>query len=438
MKRKILTLALSTALVLSGCSYGQTGIESLLKPPKLSDQQNEIYTALQASIGKNITLKYPRTGDFTSAFLIANIDEESTQEAIVFYEAADTVNATMTLRINVLDQNDGAWVSVYDAGVSAQDVDKVNFVQSNGNTFLVVGFNLAGDSGKFVVVYRYQDGRLEETAQRLTCLEYVSCNLNEDEYTEIFTIITDAKSGRRIAQAYQISSQGSVRPMGRTDMDASVSSYRNITTGKLADGRQAVYLDGLSGTNRYTTEVLTYENGSLYNLLYSAAGEKSFIEETVRSDAIFSADIDADGVIEIPTRVAASGYEDAASHEQEYFTLWNICTEDGLEVKKTSYVAYTLGFLFTIPDKWLGRVTPVFSSAENELTFYRYDGGMEPTARLLSIRVFRSSEFREGISGYTTLRDNGQIIYAQKIYDDDKSLQLDSETVQSCFSLYTQ
>lgn len=84
MKRKILTLALSTALVLSGCSYGQTGIESLLKPPKLSDQQNEIYTALQASIGKNITLKYPRTGDFTSAFLIANIDEESTQEAIVF------------------------------------------------------------------------------------------------------------------------------------------------------------------------------------------------------------------------------------------------------------------------------------------------------------------------------------------------------------------
>ena len=75
---------------------------------KRQDQQNEIYTALQASIGKNITLKYPRTGDFTSAFLIANIDEESTQEAIVFYEAADTVNATMTLRINVLDQNDGA------------------------------------------------------------------------------------------------------------------------------------------------------------------------------------------------------------------------------------------------------------------------------------------------------------------------------------------
>ena len=154
MKRKILTLALSTALVLSGCSYGQTGIESLLKPPKLSDQQNEIYTALQASIGKNITLKYPRTGDFTSAFLIANIDEESTQESIVFYEAADTVNATMTLRINVLDQNDGAWVSVYDAGVSAQDVDKVNFVQSNGNTFLVVGFKLAGARGKLVVDFR--------------------------------------------------------------------------------------------------------------------------------------------------------------------------------------------------------------------------------------------------------------------------------------------
>ena len=63
---------------------------------------------------------------------------------------------------------------------------------------------------------------------------------------------------------------------------------------------------------------------------------------------------------------------------------------------------------------------------------------MEPTARLLSIRVFKRSEFREGLSGYTTLRNNGQIIYAQKFYSDDTSLVLNSDTVQACFSLYTQ
>jgi len=436
VKRVLLALSLCVALTLSGCSYGQTGIDSMLKPPKLSDQQNEIYMALQASVGKDITLKYPRTGDFTSAFLIANIDEEQTQEAVVFYESADTVNATMNLRINVLDQTDDGWVSVYDAGVSAADVDKVNFVQSNGNTFLVIGFD-SGNSEKLVVVYRYEDGRLEETAQRITCLDYVACNLNQDSYTELFVISLDVKSGRRMVQAYQISSQGSARPMGRADMDPNVSSYRNIVIGNLEDGRQAVYLDGLSGTNRYTTEVLVYDDGNIQNLLYSPIEEQSYINETARSDAVFSADIDADGIVEIPTRVAANGYENAAPHEQEYFTRWNVCTKSGLRVKKTSYVAYTLGFLFTLPDEWIGEVTPVFSSADSELTFYRYDGGMEPTARLLSIRVFKSSEFREGLSGYTTLRDNGQIIYAQKSYSDDASLTLNSDTIQACFSLYT-
>lgn len=438
MKRILLALLLCTSLTLSGCAYGQTGIDGMLKPPKLSDQQNEIYAALQASVGKNITLKYPRTGDFTSAFLLANIDEEQTQEAIVFYENTDTVNATMNLRINVLDQTKDGWVSVYDAGVSAADVDKVNFIQSNGNTFLVIGFNLSGNTEKLVVVYRYQDGQLEETAQRITCLDYVACNLNKDGYTELFAISLDVKSGRRMAQAYQISSQGSARPMGRTDMDPNVSSYRNIVIGDLAAGRQAVYLDGVSGTNRYTTEILVYDGGNIQNLLYSPAEELSYIDETARNHAVFSADIDADGIVEIPTRVVASGYENAAPHEREYFTRWNICTENGLLVKKTSYVAYTLGFLFTLPDEWIGRVTPVFSSADSELTFYRYDAGMEPTARLLSIRVFKRSEFREGLSGYTTLRNNGQIIYAQKFYSDDASLVLRSDTVQACFSLYTQ
>lgn len=84
MKRILLALLLCTSLTLSGCAYGQTGIDGMLKPPKLSDQQNEIYAALQASVGKNITLKYPRTGDFTSAFFVANIDEDRRRRLLFF------------------------------------------------------------------------------------------------------------------------------------------------------------------------------------------------------------------------------------------------------------------------------------------------------------------------------------------------------------------
>lgn len=172
--------------------------------------------------------------------------------------------------------------------------------------------------------------------------------------------------------------------------------------------------------------------------MYSPTEELSYIDETARNHAVFSADIDADGIVEIPTRVVANGYEDAAPHEQEYFTRWNICTENGLLVKKTSYVAYTLGFLFTLPDEWIGRVTPVFSSADSELTFYRYDGGMEPTARLLSIRVFKRSEFRRrAFRLYYASQQRSDYICA-KVLQRRRVAVLSSDTVQACFSLYTQ
>lgn len=438
MKRRIFAVLLGICLLFSGCSYGQTGIDGLLQPPKLSDQQNQIYTALQNGVGTNIRLKYPRTGDFTSAFLIADIDDESTQEAFVFYENLSAVNATMTLRINVLDQVDGEWVSVYDAGVAAVEVNKINFVQSNGNTFVVIGFELSGGE-KMFIVYNYRNGRLAETA-RMNCQEYVTANLNEDNFGEIFAITSDVNSGNKSVQAFQISSQGSVRPMGRADMDPTVSGYRAITVGSLAGGRQAIFLDGISGSDRYTTEVLVYDEGNVQNLVYSTDPERNQVDNTRRHNAVYCRDVDGDGVTEIPTRLVAEGYEQTAMHETEYFTLWLVCSEHGnLEAKTLSYVASTLGFLFRIPDSWLGKVTPVFSSADSELTFYRYDGAdTEPTVKLLSIRMFRSNEFREGVSDYTTLRENGQIVYAQKVYTEDESLALDDETIQACFGLYTQ
>lgn len=438
MKRKILAVLLCIALLFSGCSYGQTGIDGLLQPPKLSDQQNKIYTALQNGVGTNIRLKYPRTGDFTSAFLIADIDDESTQEAFVFYENLNAVNATMTLRINVLDQVNGEWVSVYEAGVAAVEVNKINFIQSNGNTFVVIGFELSGGE-KMFVVYNYRDGRLVETA-RMTCQEYMTANLNDDNFGEIFAVTSDVNSGNKSVQAFQISSQGSVRPMGRADMDPMTSAYRAITVGSLEDGRQALFLDGIGGSDRYTTEVLVYDEGNVQNLIYSAEPEKNQVEQTLRHNAVYCRDVDGDGVTEIPTRLVAEGYEQTEMHETEYFTLWLDCGKDGsLRTKTLTYVASTLGFLFRIPDKWLGKVTPVFSSADSELTFYRYDGeDTEATVKLLSIRMFRSNAFREGVSDYTTLRENGQIVYAKKVYNEDPSLTLDDEMIQACFGLYTQ
>lgn len=70
-------------LLLTGCSFS-TGIDTLIAPPKLSREQEYIYNALKNYTGANISLKYPKSGDYLSAFIIADIDGDDDEEAIVF------------------------------------------------------------------------------------------------------------------------------------------------------------------------------------------------------------------------------------------------------------------------------------------------------------------------------------------------------------------
>ena len=57
-------------------------------------------------MGSNITLKYPKNGEYRSAYVIANIDDEPTDEAMVFYEYTSNGSEEDGLRVNILDKDE--------------------------------------------------------------------------------------------------------------------------------------------------------------------------------------------------------------------------------------------------------------------------------------------------------------------------------------------
>lgn len=81
-KASALMAVLCLVTMLCGCSAGFFSGD-LLTSPRLTDEQTEIYNALTASAGR-VDLRYPHTGSYRSAFVIRNIDNEPTDEAIVF------------------------------------------------------------------------------------------------------------------------------------------------------------------------------------------------------------------------------------------------------------------------------------------------------------------------------------------------------------------
>ena len=149
-------------LLLTGCSV-EINVDPMLTPPKLSGEQEQIYQALQEAAGSDIRLKYPKSGSYLSAFIIADIDEESGEEAIVFYEKNSLSPAG--LRINILDKIDGKWQSICDRSAEGSEIEKVMISQlgSSDRINIIVGYSTANQSEKYLSVYAYENSYLEQT-----------------------------------------------------------------------------------------------------------------------------------------------------------------------------------------------------------------------------------------------------------------------------------
>lgn len=112
-------------LLLSACSSFQPNLTDLMQSPKLTEEQAEIYEALtNAADVSDVQLKYPKSGDYRSAFVMFDLDADGEDEALVFYNMPSWGG---NVRIMVLDHQQDEWVSVYDAVGEGTDVTEVDF-----------------------------------------------------------------------------------------------------------------------------------------------------------------------------------------------------------------------------------------------------------------------------------------------------------------------
>ena len=150
-------------LLFSGCTPGVT-VDSLLKPPSLSEEQQQIYLALQDAVGSGITLQYPRAGANLSAFTVVDLDGDGEDEALVFYKKTNLAAVENGLRLSVLDQVKGKWMSVCDRPADGTEVERivVSAMGDETQNQIFVGYSGVDQSDKSLTVYRYGDSQVEQ------------------------------------------------------------------------------------------------------------------------------------------------------------------------------------------------------------------------------------------------------------------------------------
>ncbi len=442
-------VCLLICLQLSGCT-SFVGVENMLAPPQLEGDKQEIYNALSKSVTGSMELVYPQKGDYKSAITQINIDQEPTDEAVAFYRidsAASSTTVTLPIRINILDQRDGKWVSVYEMGVDADEVEKVELLHAGEEIYLAVGYNYVGSSEKKVQIYRFADYILS-VVHEFRALNYEICDLDEDGNSEIVKLVSAA--GTKTEDSASASSQVSaqlVQAVGNSFLSANsvsmsplASEYSAINIGELSDGKPAIYLDGISGSQFISEILFCDENGMLKNLIYFDPEQREAenrVLETQRQSGIYSQDIDRDQVYEIPLLVIAPGYEQKERYEQLYFTSWYKYSSTGRRSGCLTYTDYTLGYAFKLPSRWEGVVTAEVSSADNEITFYEYDRKTgERGVPVLSVRVMSRSDYQpQGLhSKYSVIEVSGKLVFLYYSHNRISDLALSESTIQK--SLY--
>ena len=407
MKKRIFTaLAMLSAVIFStGCSMNLS-LDNLLSPPKLTDEQNAIYQALLNSKGSEVSLKYPKSGDYRSAFVIYNLDEEPTDEAIVFYEATGISEET-NLRINFLDQKEGEWVSVYDLPAVGTDVERVIFERLSGDTELsiIIGYSVLNQSDKAVSVLKYTDSTPVEIFRG----GYSVMDLFDIDYDgqkELFIINYDKALAYATASTFAWE-EGVFTTTSTLSLDPSATEYISVKQGSSSESGTAVFVDYYKGDNTYGTEALICYG----SVLARAVGAESVVRRSNSyTPVVSSRDIDDDGIIEIPATTVLPGYENLTKPEQLNAITWSVVDEDSrLKRKYTTYLSTRRDYIFFMPSRWEGLVTITQSSDGSEVTIWKAGDLNELNQQLLSIKsVAKSEKAAFDSTGYTRFKFEGE------------------------------
>lgn len=423
-----LKCALSALLCCSlcGCSAVTFSMDTLLGAPKLTEEQGEIHEALIAAVGGNITLKYPKNGDNRSAYVIADIDDEPDDEALVFYEYNSGGNGDEGLRVNLLDKDEeGKWYSVKELAGAGTEVDRVVISQmgSNGRPDVLVGYQSISGSDCTLEVYSYDKGDFSRIGvDTYTVLE--TLDINSDGYNELVAIDRSvaADTGAVSAKASLLDiKNGKLVKEDGIEMCSGVSSYANSVIGLLNKEHEAVFIDGVNSEGQLQTEIVYYRYSSLQDPMQQSP--KKLLGLCTRPAGYYSSDVDEDGIIEIPYTQPMTGYENAVSEEMVRMTIWSVY-EDFFELKEKyrGYYSISDGYFFAFPNRWKGLVTVRKDTETDEIVFYKYEGNINlSSTEIMRVAVTAKNESDKlADDGYTLIENKGQLDYFVKLPSDKR------------------
>ena len=424
-------LAAAMTVQLPACSFSAS-TETMLTPPRLTAEQEEIYQALQSAAGAQISLKYPKSGERLSAFTVADLDSDGRDEAIVFYETGRSSSEENPLRVCLLDQSGGKWRAVQEYPTAGAEIDRVDIetLGSNPRKNLILRYSMVDGAEHAATVCHYADGALISSLSLSYSMLEVR-DLDLDGTTELFMTSAAKAPAAAFATVYALDADGNYIQSPQMDLPDPFTDVTRVSYGILpaenGSSTAAIYLDGMTGATTAQTTVLTYSEHRL-SAVYADAADRL---NTARSAGCQTMDIDGDGELEIPGSSVFYGYTNAAESSPLNMTNWYVCRNGLLIREHASYYAGKDGYVFVMPQRWEKRVTAV--QENEEIVFYEFDPAQQNRdgtpvllEQLLRLSVVNDPVIADAMQsqGYLLLRQQNGNYYLGAIQNTGTRMQM--------------
>lgn len=448
MKRKFAVVFLFAFLLttLCGCTPTLSGVDDLMRPPKLSGENAGIEEAFaRATANRNVKMKTPTTGEYRSAYVLKDIDGDTEAEVITFY--CDTADET-AVYMHILDRIGDRWESVADIKGKGGEVDKIDFCDMNGDgvSEIVVCWSLFESSGsKVMTVYTAAFGKNKGTVRELASEPFsqmVHIDMNADENDDILLILltSENEKNRTIAKILMMDSDfGIYCPSSIALVPAlRVSSLQSQKIDQTDNLQAIVYADCVLNETTAVTEIIYWDAEAMCLCAPLTSDNQSEAPKTARAVNLSTADVERDGRLEIPTTRALESAVSINSNEEQplELTVWLSFDGNGLQVKEQGLMIYSSSYLFRLSEAETETLAVVNNIPDRTCTFYarRADGGRGQA--LFELTVFPTTErMRRRPSEYVMLSESATLTYMYRITEFGVQSGITDEYLETHFSL---
>jgi len=387
MKKRIrallLAAGLSASLFLGGCGRLDLNVElqDLYSLPTLPAEYTELNDLLRSIMESGAEYAAPTSGTNIQPVQLVDLNGDGRGEAVAFFrKAADE----KPLKIYIFSVRGGRYEQTALIEGSGTGIYSIVYrdLDGNGTQELAVGWKAAAEL-QVLEVYTLREGHAEQLL-RTNYVKYTAADLNADGRQELVVLRSD-EEGNGIADYYSWSedvrliNQSSARVSATM---AELSRQGSVTAGVLRDGSAAVFATGVTDTPQVITDILAPRSGTLSNIVLSAATGVS--REIHPYCGLYPADINGDGVTEVPCPVYLPG---ALGGESSYQQIeWRSYDGQGTaEVALRTYHNTEDGWYLRLPEEWNGCVTVIRTvrADESSVTFFALmDGRAKPFLRI--------------------------------------------------------